>query len=373
MHPSTLNKNGSFPDPAEIFAFRPRSLREVRDGCVVVLDTGALLLPYGLGPGGVEAIREVYATLVRGHRLCVPGQVAREFAEGRPARLLELVDRWRGLASGLPALGRAALGLLGRDPRYRRCAELHEAFHRWRGEYEAALEAIRETIEGWYLDDPISELYRGLFADGAVVDAGGVGPAFAAEFGRPAGDAAGRPGGPTARQEANARIWRVILTFAHRGKDVLFVSTDERGGEWVYRRGEHRLFARHELVDEFRKVSGGRTFHVARLGDLLELHDAAPETVREVRAEEARRAIAGLSPGPPAAPPRPGPHATPDPGAWNVVEPHGRAVAPAPETNHNGDGPARHRNGDRDVARFNLDASRDRTPDPIVGYVDRGR
>lgn len=82
-----------YSEPKAIFASGLKPIDDIKDNCLIVLDTNALLSPYDVGKESLEKIREVYSTLAAQNRLVVPAHVAREFAENRPAKLAELRKR----------------------------------------------------------------------------------------------------------------------------------------------------------------------------------------------------------------------------------------------------------------------------------------
>src|SRR6476619_5405195 len=86
-------RSSIYPEAEGIFSFRPKSLDEIKDECIVVLDTNSLLVPYTTGKNSLDQISEIYRRLVIAKRLAVPGQVAREFAEHRVTKLKELYQQ----------------------------------------------------------------------------------------------------------------------------------------------------------------------------------------------------------------------------------------------------------------------------------------
>lgn len=64
-----------------------KSVEQVKNKCLFVLDTNALLLPYTTSSKSIDEIKKVYAKLIKEKRLFIPGQVAREFAKNRPEKI----------------------------------------------------------------------------------------------------------------------------------------------------------------------------------------------------------------------------------------------------------------------------------------------
>ncbi len=78
--------NLTYPEAAQIFSASLKSLDAIKENCIVVLDTNALLVPFTTGKESLEQIRKTYKSLVAQKRLVVPGQVAREFAKNRASK-----------------------------------------------------------------------------------------------------------------------------------------------------------------------------------------------------------------------------------------------------------------------------------------------
>jgi hypothetical protein len=81
-------------------------------------------------------------------------------------------------------------------------------------------------------------------------------------------------------------LWLTILEIGSaRQTSVIFVSGEEKA-DWWHRSEHQQLYPRFELVDEFRRASGGHSFHIIKFSRLLELFGASTEVVAEVREEE---------------------------------------------------------------------------------------
>jgi hypothetical protein len=82
-----------YPDATPIFTYSPKPLDKIKDDCIIIIDTNALLVPYSIGKEGLEQIKRTYKKLVSEKRLYLPGQVAREFARNRANKLAELFQQ----------------------------------------------------------------------------------------------------------------------------------------------------------------------------------------------------------------------------------------------------------------------------------------
>ena len=81
-------------------------------------------------------------------------------------------------------------------------------------------------------------------------------------------------------------IWQTILNVgkAHQ-KSVIFVSLDKKPDWWSQSEGRP-LYPRYELIDEFRRISSGQSFHILKFSSFLDLFGATEEVVEEIRKEE---------------------------------------------------------------------------------------
>lgn len=83
-------------------------------------------------------------------------------------------------------------------------------------------------------------------------------------------------------------IWFSILELANRGKDIIFVSSEQKA-DWWHRSSDEssiNLYPRYELVEEFRRVSQGKSFHMLSLSSFLALFGANESIIEEVKDEE---------------------------------------------------------------------------------------
>lgn len=85
--------NSTYPDAHAVFTWRPKSLKHIKDDCIIVLDTNPLLVPYETSSKSLDEVRRTYEMLTKQGRLVIPGQVAREFADNRATKLAELYQQ----------------------------------------------------------------------------------------------------------------------------------------------------------------------------------------------------------------------------------------------------------------------------------------
>jgi rRNA-processing protein FCF1 len=285
-----------YPEAEGIFSFRPRLLAQIKDDCLVILDTNALLVPYTTGKDSLVQIGKIYKSLVAANRLVVPGQVAREFAEHRVTKLKELYQQ---ISRKKPTLNLGSYPLLDNVGEYQKAIELEKQLSDSISEYGKAITGILDVISEWYWNDPVSALYGELFAAGVVLD-----PSFDDKAIRERLDKDTRyklpPGYKDARKDdqgiGDLLIWQSILEVgkSHK-KSVIFISLDQKS-DWLSQSEGRALYPRFELIDEFRRNSGGNSFHIVRFSNFLNLFGASENVIEEVRKEEAQTLIESTQP-----------------------------------------------------------------------------
>jgi hypothetical protein len=78
---------------------------------------------------------------------------------------------------------------------------------------------------------------------------------------------------------------------ADHSKHLIFASGDEKT-DWRYQSENRALYPRFELVDEYRRVSGVKSFLIITFAELLEQFGASATVIEEIRAEEVSAAKA---------------------------------------------------------------------------------
>jgi len=284
--------NEVFPDAAAIFLASFKPLEEVKDTALVVIDTNALLVPYNVGKNSLEQIGTTYRNLVAERRLIIPGQVAREFAKHRPLKIAELFQRLSRKRSSLQEIKIGKYPLLEGVPAYQEILQLEQKVNDTLRDYRKAIGKLLEHIQSWEWNDPVSLLYKEIFTEEVVWDIEFDHDEMAKELERrnlhkiPPGykDAAKKDAGI-----GDLLIWRTILEVGQkRQTNVIFVSGDVKS-DWWYVSEEQALYPRYELVDEFRRVSQGASFHIVTFSRFLDLYGASKDAVEEVRLYEEER------------------------------------------------------------------------------------
>lgn len=239
---------------------------------LIVLDTNVLLAPYRSSTEGFEAIIKTYAKLRDQKRLFVPAQAAREFARNRPSVLTQLHKSIED-ARAISINGKFEyLPILETTDEYKEASNNLEEIKKLLKNFKNKVQDLADKIASWQNDDPVLQAYRPLFDSSVVIEQAeernNIQNAKKFRF-----DAGIPPGNKDANKEdggiGDLIIWATILDLGKsKKKDLIFV-TEETKGDWFHRFGEHRLFPRYELIEEYSGVSGGCSFDIFNLSSLL--------------------------------------------------------------------------------------------------------
>lgn len=286
-----LYRQKVYPEAQAIFGHVGKSPEEMISTCLVFIDTNALVLPYSAGKKeSLAEIRGMYKKLAREQRLIIPGQVAREFADIRAVKLSELYQQLAQKESATFEVG-ASYTLLEGIPEYKGLQESAKAARQALDAYRSKIGELIKVVRGWSWNDPVSMAYAEAFK-GCVhdpnLDAIAIQKklAFNTENRLP-------PGYKDAGKEddgiGDLLIWHTILDVAETRKaDALFVTGEEKA-DWWHRHSKTTLYPRFELVDEYRRKSGGKAFAMCALSDLLRLMQANQAAIEDVRETEQAR------------------------------------------------------------------------------------
>jgi predicted nucleic acid-binding protein len=288
----------TFPDSAAIFTFKPKPVTEVVEKGLIFLDTNVLLAPYQASQEQLNELGSVYEKLVGEKRLVIPARVAREFARHRLGKLKELVDSWDAARNAnLQVAGVKANPILGVLPEYEQVKAIEQQLREKVGEYRKAMDAVRGRIANWYMDDPVSELYRTVLPSAITECATSTDKLKESSRLRwvheiPPGY---RDGEKPDEGIGDVVIWHTILEQCReRNSDAVFV-TNETKPDWTYVSAtDQQLFARYELIEEFRRVAGG-TFVLLSFSRFLETVKASKELVEVMQSAEAQQPLAQMT------------------------------------------------------------------------------
>ncbi len=277
--------NTVYPEAGTIFS-AAKTLQDVKDNCLVVIDTNALLVPYLIGPNGLVQIRKTYKALADQKRIIIPGQVAREFAKNRTNKIVELYQQ---ISRRKINLQKGQYPLLEGIPEYLESLQLEAEIDKLLVKHRDALDKVLDAIQSWEWNDPVSQIYEEIFGADYIFD-----PAFdtnqvADEF-RSRSQRKIPPGYKDGGKEdegiGDFLIWKTILELGKAQQKSAILVSGEQKSDWRIKSEGKSLYPRYELVDEFKRHSGGQSFHLLQFSDFLNLYGASDATVQEVREKE---------------------------------------------------------------------------------------
>lgn len=283
-----------YPEPRTVFEANIPPLSAVKDDCLVVLDTNALLVPYCVKKEALEQIERVYSHLVERNRLLIPAQVAREFARNRPVKLTELHQKLHSKYDSVKKVESIKYPLLESMKEYKQILTIERKINDLVSEHHKALDKVLRDVREWYWNDPVSVLYSRLFSTNVfaepTIDKNSLKNdlLWRREHKIPPGykDQAKGDGGI-----GDLVIWHTILAIGKdRGSNLVLV-TGEHKADWWHRSNNQGLYVRYELVNEYSRTSNGKAFHIVRLSQLLDMFDTDATVVKEVEKGEVQVAF----------------------------------------------------------------------------------
>lgn len=285
--PDPLVRNRTFPEPGPLFKFAPVSLDEALMSGIVAVDTNVLLVPYTTGAASMGEMRRTYEKLTQENRLRIPGQVAREFA-GRRAEQIKILFQQISQKRTI-TLKTGKYPLLEGNKSYDALVECERQVEELLGKYRKYVGKLLDEVQSWQWNDPVSTIYREFFGDEIIVDPK-VEPESLLKDVQYRQEHRIPPGYKDAGKEdlgvGDLLIWNSLLQIGRQEhRHLVFVSGDEKP-DWRYQSENQTLYPRFELVDEYRRGPGGKTFLMISLAELLQKFGASAAVVKEVKQEE---------------------------------------------------------------------------------------
>lgn len=268
-----------------VFAQPARALRDVKDECILILDTNVLLLPYNISEQNTRQILQIYTLLVGRKKLFIPRQVVEEFDQNRVRKLTDLIGQITQKRDSAQGLYKGKSLLLESLPIYQEIIRIEKEIDSHLKQYRKKVGELLEIISEWNEGDPLTKMYQAVF-ERAIFDPRFDFEEIKKEFQQrienhiPPGykDASKGNGGA-----GDYIIWKTILKIAENYKqNVIFVTGDEKA-DWWHRAQKQPLYPRQELVKEFKQHSGGLSFYMIRFPEFLSLFGANESLVQEAR------------------------------------------------------------------------------------------
>ncbi len=283
--------NDILPNAAEAFGDKVEPIEKAINSADIVLDTNVLLLPYGAGASSLKKITEAFEKLKAQGRVFLPAQVAREFVKNRPNKLSELQQGLSDKISRYVAIDKLSFPILEGLDEYKKLNESLEKSSKLKTELSKANLDLIKKIRSWEWNDPVNTAYRDVFSSDRIIEPTIDKEQIIAELQKrqkyqiP-------PGYKDSAKEdlgiGDFLIWKMILEIGSKNKKhVIFVSGEEKA-DWQHRSGGSGFLPRYELMDEFRRISSGKSFYIVQLSTLLELLKVDKGPIEEIKKEEER-------------------------------------------------------------------------------------
>lgn len=283
-----FSKKDIYPSPKDSFCFVLEAISEIKHEALVVLDANVLLLPFTTNIKNVQAIKELYTKLSKSDQLFLPAQAVREYLDNRAVKIADINE-------ALQKKSNQNFNYVGINPllesldEYKELIALEKSLQTAIKNYQTKIRDTLSAIQTWGWNDPVSKMYHEVLADRILDD-------DALDFKKIEEDLKRRndlnipPGYRDRNKDQNQAgdlvIWHEILNLAKtKDKHLIFVSVDEKT-DWWHQSGKNPLYPRFELVDEFRGITKGKSFHIVTLSELLEIFDTDSEVVKSVKLTE---------------------------------------------------------------------------------------
>ena len=278
-----------FSRPDLVFSHTWKSLAEIKDTCLISLDTNVLLAPYNLRKESIDEIEKIYSALQKQNRLFLSAHAVREFAANKSSKLSEI---HQGIFERKIKLKPA--------PEYPILFDLpeYELLNRYTKEikghvdtYNSSLDAIAEKIKGWVWHDPVVQMYTKVYSQDMIVDHKLSDEAFAADLNRrskfkiPPGY---KDASKVENSEGDLSIWHTLLEVGrNKEADIVFVSED-RKPDWWNRSSGTALTPKYELIHEFQNETKGKNIHLLIFSEFLKAFEVPQDVIDDVKSEELR-------------------------------------------------------------------------------------
>lgn len=278
-----------YPDAEGLLIHEHRSLSEIKDDCIVALDANALLFPLEFTSESVSAVEKVYTQLTREERLIVPAQAVREFYKHRSRKISEIVEALdAAIKKAKKQIFEKKIPILESDEDYKEAQAIGRKIINDGKDLEIKLISISQKLKDGIGTDPVSIIYRRLLG-GSICDFEFTKDINREKFIEEVSRRARlhiAPGFKDQNKEdggvGDYLIWTTILQEAKRTqKHCIFVTEEEKADWWIKKHGTFQ--PRPELIDEYRRASGGKSLHLIPLSGLLLQFKAKKQVVEQIQ------------------------------------------------------------------------------------------
>ncbi|MBS0426651.1 MAG: DUF4935 domain-containing protein [Proteobacteria bacterium] len=277
-----------YQDPLAAFLHEPATVAELKNDCFVFLDTNVLLIPYSTSKESLRSFTDIYKQLSAEGRLFLADRVMQEFEKNVPEKIkaishsLVLGQNYNSQSIDFPLLE----GL----EEYEKLRATEQALKEKLEDFRAASKAALKAIEQWDHNDPVRKIYREVFANATPARITTCDEQQVLKNWKYRSEQSIPPGykdsGKADTGIGDYLLWQAILdTCAKATSNAIVVSADSKA-DWWHRSDNQTLSARRELIEEFRRVTGGKTVRLLSPSAFLALYGAQQAIVDEVALEQ---------------------------------------------------------------------------------------
>lgn len=255
--------NHIYPEIDGILNRTAKSLEQIYEDALFVLDTNSLLAPFQTGKDDIEKIKSVYEDLIKDKRLFIPKHVLKEFAKNRSTKISELYSHIDKYLSETPTIKAFEYPILGEFESYKKLNEARANILTHLKDYKESLKELKKGVTNWNWSDPVTVMYSNTFNSDSIVDSV-LNEENLLELynNRLLHDIP--PGNKDKSKDKNAIgdfvIWQTILELGKSKKqDIIFISNDEKN-DWLLKGNKQSISTKFELVEEFWRETEGHNF-----------------------------------------------------------------------------------------------------------------
>ncbi|MDI9319556.1 MAG: PIN domain-containing protein [Phycisphaerales bacterium] len=279
-----------FPEADKIFSFHYKTVDEIKDNSIYILDTMVLLVPYFTSKESVEDFSKIFKKLKEENKLLIPARVAREFAKNRGQKIAETYNK---IIESEERLNKAQITLekfpiFESNEDYIKLKEIEAEISKLKDQYREKLKELSEDLKNWKWDDPVSKMYQEIFTADTVIEVQLAEAEliksleFRFEHFIPPGYKKTDQNKPDSGI-GDLIIWQTTLEIGKdKNSDIIFVTNEEQN-DWFYRHQGTAISPKYELLDEFRRFTNGKSINIINFSNFLLSQNAQTTTVEEVK------------------------------------------------------------------------------------------
>ena len=276
--------NEIFPEADALFNFEHKSIKEIYEKADIVLDTNVLLILLNTGSRSLKEVEKIYSKLIKEERLYIPAQVAREYAKNKPEKIRNLYHHFSQKKQ--ININTSNYPLFEGLDEYKQIEDQEKILLKQFEEYSKRITKILAEIKEWGVNDPVSKMYGKVGLGKRIIPSN-------LDLNKLLKDKNKRylhklpPGYKDAHKDdggiGDYIIWSEILTLAEKRKNNLIFVSGEEKSDWWSKSTNSELHVRYELIDEYRRKSDGKSFHIINFSKFLELFGAETEIISQVK------------------------------------------------------------------------------------------